>query len=371
MGWRDERRKDQDAAAARNLTAQLAMREQERADRAVQAEQARKDRAEKAARWQARRAAVAGWVRAHAMHLLFLPIILIPAVLAWPAMAVYGREIFGAWGVLLPGFTEGSMWAFAFAVTMARAAGRPVGWLVVGVWVCCAVAGGLNFAHGYTQPGGGISDGVVMAAVSVGGVVVHQLITARPRGPLPTRAERYAAWLARLAERRTVAVRAAAVRHAVADVSGDGTARLVFQPGLVRLGRTWWGRARLVPVIVPGLPPGPLPGIDPATETLVDEITAYLADTAASQSRNRPGTGQTPSGTDQVVLPPDVPERVARRVPALLARVREGIQAGVLPARPTRTEVQRFLKVRAQVAIVVTYALYGGGDGNSPAGAVS
>jgi hypothetical protein len=338
--------------------------EQRRADRAAEKQEARADRAAKEARRKARQAAVTGWVRAHVLELLFVPVIVVPALLAWPAMAVYGVQIFGPAGVLLPGFTEGAMWAFAFAVGLARRQQRSTWALQLGVWVCAAMAGGMNFLHGLTGPHGGPVTGAVMAVVSVGGVVVHQLISARPLGPRPSRAERNAARVTRQAQRRITAVRRAAVRQAVADLAADGTAQLVYRPGLVTLSRSWFGRSRLVHAIVSGLPPAPLPDTDPVTDELADEINAYLASLPSGNTRNTPGTAETPAAAP----PEPVPAAIAKRVPGLLARVHKAIDSGKLPARPTRTEVQKFLRCRAEVAVAVTNALHDDGNANGLAG---
>lgn len=138
------------------------MREQRRADRAVEAEQRRADRAaeraeqrrdEDAARQrQAERKQVRRqwrqdtqqWVRQHPVELLMSLIVLVPALLAWQAMAVFGIEVYGPVGWILPLFSEAAMWAFAFALHVARRDGRPTGWLQVGLWTFTAVAGALN-----------------------------------------------------------------------------------------------------------------------------------------------------------------------------------------------------------------------------------
>lgn len=363
MSWREEIRADKAARAEQELAATKLEAEERRADRAAAAEQRRVDaeakmkrkRAASAARAKratARRAAMSTWVRAHTMDLLFVPVIVVPAVLAWTAMADYGHTVFGPVGVLLPLFSEAAMWAFAMAVTMAVRAGKPTGWLKAGVWLFAAVAGLLNYVHGAATPGG-VGAGVVMATVSVGGVLVHQLVTAGPARPRGTKAERAAARLARLTQKRTDAVRRAAVRQAVADLAEDGTARLVFRPGLVTLTRHGIvRRTRLVEAVVPGL--APVDEVDPIGDTLADEITAYLSELPVGNTRNTPGTARTEP----------VPAAIAKRVPGLLARVRAAIDAGKLPARPTRKDVQRLLRCRAEVAVVVTNALNADEDGN-------
>ena len=95
------------------------------------------------------------WVRGHVLDLLFVPVIVVPAVLAWIAMGAYGYQLYGPPGLLLPAFSEGAMWAFAIATTgtirrhpgparLASAARH------VGVRRGRAA---LNFTHGVTGPG--------------------------------------------------------------------------------------------------------------------------------------------------------------------------------------------------------------------------
>jgi hypothetical protein len=123
--WREEMRQDRltraqidrDRDTAR---AQLRITERQAAARARQDEA----QAKATARQQARRAraarskARAAWLRAHVTDLLFVPVIVVPAVLAWTAMAAYGYQVYGPAGLALPAFSEGAMWAFAAAVTL-------------------------------------------------------------------------------------------------------------------------------------------------------------------------------------------------------------------------------------------------------------
>lgn len=187
---REEARADRVALAEQRRADDAARRAEEREDRRLEFEQrqaAQRAReqareAKQARKKAARKRLVKTLVtssREHALDLLFVPVILVPAILAWSAMAAYGRQVFGPVGVLLPLFSEAAMWAFAGAVTLGVRRGEPTGWLKVGVWVFAAVAAGLNFLHGYST-GHHWDTGVVMAVVSIGGVVVHQLITARP-----------------------------------------------------------------------------------------------------------------------------------------------------------------------------------------------
>ncbi|MFI5614550.1 hypothetical protein [Amycolatopsis sp. NPDC051903] len=187
---REEARADRVAEAEQRRADRAAERAEQREDQRLKFEQRRdaesakqqartaEREARKATRARLAKALVAA-ARKHALDLLFVPVILVPAVLAWSAMATYGKQVFGPVGVLLPLFSEAAMWAFAAAVTMGVRRGDPTHWLKAGVWVFAAVAAALNFLHGYST-GHHWDTGVVMAVVSIGGVVVHQLITARP-----------------------------------------------------------------------------------------------------------------------------------------------------------------------------------------------
>ncbi|WP_329793574.1 DUF2637 domain-containing protein [Lentzea sp. DG1S-22] len=353
--WADNRRADRVAAAEQAREHQRMLFEQRRADKAADAE-IRRQAAEKArADRAATLAKLTGWTRTHALDLLFLPVILVPAVLAWSAMAVYGEMIFGAPGWLLPLFSEGAMWVFAFAVPMAARAGRPTGWLHTGTWVFAAVAAALNFVHGLDTPGGGVGHGIVMALVSVGGVVVHQLVHANPLRARRTRAERATRRVERDAHRRLHRVRRAAVRQAVAEVAADGTATLLYRPGTFTL-RGGFGRPRLTPTAVPGLP---VTKLDSAlSDGLAEEITAYLTAlptsdvTAAGKTVHPSGRGQTPPATPVV----EVPAEIADKFGGYVARVRAAIDSGRLPASPSKDAVRKFLRIRATHAAVVWQA---------------
>jgi hypothetical protein len=348
--WADNRRADRVAAAEQARENQKMLLEQRRADRdhdtriRAEADQAARDRR------TAARAKLTGWVRSHVMDLMFVPVIVVPAVLAWTAMAVYGVKIFGPAGVLLPLFSEGAMWVFAFAVPIAARAGRSTAWLHTGTWVFAAIAAVLNFVHGAEQPGG-IGHGVVMALVSIGGVVVHQLVHAAPMRARRTAAERAARKVERDAHKRLHRVRRAAVRQAVAELAADGTASLVYRPGMVTLARHF-GRVRLVPATVPGLPVDGL-GAE-LGEGLADEITAYLTAlpapdaTPSGKTAHGPGRGQTPSV--------EVPAEIADKFGGYVARVRAAIDSGRLPASPSKDAVRKFLRIRATYAAAVWHA---------------
>jgi hypothetical protein len=281
--WREEARQDRligaqierDREAARaqaRITAQQAAdhaRREHAQARAATRQQAQHVRA-------ARRAARTAWLRGHVTDLLFVPVIVVPAVLAWTAMAGYGYHVYGPPGLALPAFSEGAMWVFAAATTLTRRhhPGRPLWHLRLGTLLFAATGAALNFAHGITTlPGAGPHGpgiGVVMAVVSVAGVTAHQLVTA---GPRRSAAERGQARIARLAARRELAARRAAVRQAVADLDEHGNARLLYAPGTAALDRRH-GRTRLdpAPAVPPAAPaptapvsaPGPGPAVHPA-----------------------------------------------------------------------------------------------------------
>jgi len=206
------------------------LRREDQLARAADRQQAREQRAE-------RRATRTVWIRQHALDLLFVPVIVVPAVLAWTAMAAYGYQLYGPPGLVLPAFSEGAMWAFAIATTwtVRRYPDRPAWHLRTGTWVFAAIAASLNFSHGLNLSP---RAGVVMALVSVAGVLAHQFITA---GPRRSRADRHQARIDRAVARRELAVRRAAVRDADAVLDEDGHAHLIYQPGVVtvtrRLGR--------------------------------------------------------------------------------------------------------------------------------------
>jgi len=253
--WREEARQDRLLRAQLDRDRDTARAQLRIADRQASAE-LRRDAAQAraSARQQARtaRAARRGqravWLRAHIVDALFVPVIVVPAVLAWTAMAAFGAQVYGPAGLALPAFSEGAMWAFAAATTITRHRhpARPAWHLRAGTVVFAAVGAALNFAHAMTSiPGGppprGPVTGLVYAVVSVAGVSVHQLVTA---GPRRSRAERDQARTDRAAARRERAARRAALRCAVADIDEHGNARLVFEPGPAAPGRHR-GRARL------------------------------------------------------------------------------------------------------------------------------
>ena len=239
--------------------------------------QAKADARERArAARSARFAVVTRWLGDHTTDLLFVPVILVPALLAWSAMAVYGAHLYGPAGWALPAFSEGAMWAFAAAVTITlrRHPGRPVWHLRVGIAVFALFGAVLNFLHGYAA--GGPVVGVVMALVSVAGVVAHQLVHA---GPRRSRAERDEARFNRAAGRRERRARRAALRSTTADMDSRGRARLVYRSGPATMERRWF-RTVLVPVEHPRLMLTAAPVVAVETdETATVAPTATVSDT--------------------------------------------------------------------------------------------
>ncbi|WP_224389013.1 hypothetical protein [Pseudonocardia sp. ICBG1293] len=262
-------REDADAAARRKIAEQNAREKRDRIARdAAQRRKAeqRKTRAE--TRSDARQAALS-WLDAHVVELLIYPIAVLSFALAAPAMAAYGSVIFGATGFLLAGITELGMWAFALAVVASRHRHphRPVAGLRVGVVVFSLGAAGMNFTHGLHKAGGGWTVALVMAVVSVAGIVAHQLTLA---GAPRSRAERRADQLAARAAVKIDRAQHAALRAAAIVIAADGTAQLVYHDGTYHLDR----RHRLISPTAPtknspspGAPAGPEIAADDAVET--------------------------------------------------------------------------------------------------------
>lgn len=307
MNWQEQRRLNEAARAeqARQNALAAAQVEQIRARTQTEAAQVlaeqraeldRKRRAERRqeqenarARRQARWTGLRAWVSAHTVDLLIYPLAVVSAVMAVPAMAAFGHDVYGnAAGYALPIITELGMWAFAFAVHVVRnrsehdGADRPVWALQLGVWSFATVAAGLNFLHGLSSDAGpipglenGVRAGVVMAVASVAGVMAHQLVTAAPRRG---RVERDAARIERQAAAKVVRMRRAAVRAAVTEIDASGVARLLFTPGHYRLTRsrfTPW-RGQLDSIAVPGLPV--TPALDSGWDALDQELANLISD---------------------------------------------------------------------------------------------
>lgn len=267
--------------------------EQRRADKQAGRDEDRKDRDQneqikqrRADRRRAQVTAALGWTMTHPVQILMAAVIVVPGLLAWTAMALYGEDIYGLLGVLLPLFTECAMWAFAARSHQAKAKKQPTFMLNLGTWVFAAVAGTLNYLHGAAL--GGVVTGVVMATVSVGGVVAHQIIQASDT-VLLTRAQRRKRRLRVKADRRRHRMEKLTISRADGHVDPAGTVELTFQPGTVSLKRRWYG-------------PGYL-----EHRSLGDEAEAFLAglddlgDTPVPAPEAQAGNTPGPAGADASV----------------------------------------------------------------------
>lgn len=262
--WREERRRDQAARAeqarqdaitateveARRLAAHAEVQraqEDHREARSLRSKvdkRANRDRARLArqARWSARFTAARRWTSAHVVELLIYPLAIVSAVMAIPAVAAFGVDVYdNPTGAALFWITELGMWSFAVATEVSRRQrpDRPVWSLQLGAWVFSAAAFGVNFLHGLETS---LFDGLVMGIVSVAGVVAHQLVTAAPRRDRTERAE---GRITRRVDRKVTRVRRAAIRDAVARIATDGTVDLVFTVGEFTLGKSWTLRDKL------------------------------------------------------------------------------------------------------------------------------
>ena len=161
--WRAQRRQDEAARAEEARSNAVVLAEIETAKEAARADQARADaehraefrrriraeqeaqRAAARARRAARTAGLRRWVGAHVVDLLIYPLALVSAVMAVPAMAAYGYDLYqSGTGLALFFITELGMWAFSIAVhvTRHRPPDRPVWALQVGVWAFTAAGFG-------------------------------------------------------------------------------------------------------------------------------------------------------------------------------------------------------------------------------------
>jgi hypothetical protein len=302
--WREEARQDRAARArldmerdAARAARQIAEREAGQRLRQATAEARRVQRA-------ARLAALGAWVSGHVTELLFVPVIAVPALLAWTAMASYGASLYGPAGRALPAFSEGAMWAFAAAaaITRQRHTDRPVWHLRLGTLVFAGFGAALNYAHG--QAVGGPVTGAVMALVSVAGVTAHQLTTAGPRRPRRTRSDRDADRIARLTARRVRKAREDAVKGAAVELTADGAARLVLavrEPEAAPIPATSPGAGTVAvdgPVDAPTVDAPTVPGPVPRTVTAPRPRTRAAGRAAKSPERvfaDELGRGEVPS----------------------------------------------------------------------------
>jgi hypothetical protein len=306
--WREENRQD------RILRARLD-REREEARARVKRDAAADRRASRAAtraERDARRAARAAWIAGHVTDLLFVPVIGVPAALAWSAMAAFGYSLYGGPGWTLPAFSEGAMWAFEAKATINRrrtaadGTERPVWHLQLGAAVFAGFGFVLNFLHGLSPsvPYHGPVTGTVMGLISIAGLITHQITEAGPRRPARSREERDAARLDRARRRRELAARKAAVRKARAVLDADGNVRLVYQPAPEPAPPV----PEVQPDPVPLADPVPAPGVQPRrarsrtpgaprrrTRNTVRTRTPVTAESAAERFAADLDAGRVPS----------------------------------------------------------------------------
>ncbi|CUU57840.1 hypothetical protein Ga0074812_11542 [Parafrankia irregularis] len=259
--WAEQRRADRTAERNADRADRVAERDQDRKDAAEAARLKEKQTAARAAAKTQAREKRAKWRREHAVELLIYPLAVVSAVMAVPAMALFGLDLYdNPSGLVLPLLSELGVWAFAIALEVSRRRHpeRSTVKLTAGVAVFGVMAFGMNFAHGLERS---LLAGLMMGSVSIAGVLAHQFtVGAPPR----SRAERARARIERTAERRVAKARRLAARQAVVELAADGTARLVYVPGLyLPKGR------KLEAATVSGLP------------VPVDEWDAALADLLA------------------------------------------------------------------------------------------
>jgi hypothetical protein len=338
VSWADERRQDRVSElrtqaeireSALRLQAELA------AGRTARRETARKTR--KAERAEARQKR-----SEHTAEFLIYPMAVVCAAMAVPAMASYGHRLYGDWtGAGLPVLSELGMWAFAGAVAVSQRKHpqRSTVGFTVGIVVFAAVGAVLNFLHGIDGHHG-IARGVVMAIVSVAGVVAHQLVVARPPR---SRAERAAARLDRLAARRLTQARRTAIRRADIDLAGDGSAALVYTPGRVETAapRLRVRRVALSPVReLRAWRRQVLAATDPDITRVLNTLGVTAAQTALSAVASEPETAVLPGASrPDLVLPAASTETF--EAPELASVVPDEMTAVSRPAVPSRNETSR------------------------------
>lgn len=335
LSRRAEQREDARLRAELDLARVAARAEQRREDDRAWAEESRQAKADKAARKTKARAdraranaARMGWLREHMVDLLFVPVIVVPALLAWTAMAAYGASVWGPLGFALPLFSEGAMWTFDAAVAIRRRhePDMPVWHFQLGIAIFGAYAAALNFLHGMAPATAhhGLVIAISMALVSVAGVIAHQLVIA---GPRRSRAERELARFRREAERRQTAARKAATHMALIDIDEEGHADLVYAAGTYRLSRSLTGARRLAapkgrPAPVRRAPRAGWPPAEPEDETTFEPPaqaartplvwTATVAGEPAAVAgvpATEPATGES-AVRESAAPPPHVPRLV-------------------------------------------------------------
>ncbi len=299
--WREERRLDRLAAAqadreSKAAEVQARIAEADARDRRKREERRSRQAERRAARTRRadRMSARTAWLREHVTALLFVPVIAVPGVLAWTAMASYGATLYGRAGFTLPAFSEGAMWAFAAAVTITPAPlPRTPGLAPAARHGPLRSRGRGTELHPRRGPRAGParrhrhrrSDGARVGRRGNGAPADHGL------GPRRSRAGRSAARTDRAVARRERAIRRAALRRAVAVLDAAGNARLVHAPGTVTLtrrrGRLSLGPVPHAPVWLPWpmvLPGGPEQAVR-LGDLLADEAVAAYMEWRSGQAR--------------------------------------------------------------------------------------
>lgn len=341
--WREEKRADRVAEARIQMEQEAAETQRRISERSAAAQQRRADKQAAVERFiaetEARRARRAAqrkqqreWATEHAVDLLIYPLALVSAVLAVPAMADYGYQVYGgATGYVLPALSELGMWAFALAVQVSRrrTPDRSVWALQLGVWLFAAVNVALNALHGAQTR---IDYAVVMGVCSVAGVIAHQLITA---GRRRSQVEKSDARHGRSTLRKVDRVRRVALRTAVGDVDPDGNVSLVYIPGQYRLTRFGRGVDR---AIVPGMP----------VDSEATDWDAELADLAASGTTDKTTEqgGSTPDrGGSISTIDRDADQRESSpKAPRSLAQLKAEFWAEIAADRVDPTVVESIRK---------------------------
>lgn len=304
MNLLEQRRRNADAAFARRQEE----KDRDQARRQHEQVEADRRRTERRARWAGRWQAATGWVRQHPMQLAQVVLVVAPGILAFTAMAAYGREIYGLLGLLLPGLTEVGMWVFSFARQQARKHGRPTFVLTAGLVATMAAAAAMAYAHGAETS---VTHGLVMALVNVSGVLVHQALVHADRDKR-SREDRRQRRFQRAADRKAHRVRKRALRNAPVEIAADGTASVTVPAGRLTE-RRWKGfgpryneehspAADVAQPVGEHRSPRCSPSVsreehlrseeqlDAAGEHLVEGVEAYLRETA-NTGEEHPGNG--------------------------------------------------------------------------------
>lgn len=353
MSWyaerQEQKREDKRADVELELRQKEFDAEQARKDRKDASAEKRKDREAAEKRKQERRErrskaikAMSATLTENKVALSIYGIALVSFVMSAPAMADYGTRLYegSAWpwtGWLLPIVTELSMWACAFAVhhTRRTTPGASVFWLQVGVALATALAAGLNAMKGFTV---GWDASVVMGVVSIAGVLLHQMTVAgKPR----SREQRDADKIARQIARKEFDARQAAIRDARVEITAEGAARLVFEPGVYRVGRERKARLGRVGDVLDR------PG---ARDVMDDEIAALIdAEIAAEVTRDRDNdTDDDAPGGGVATLDRPGPESTPAQQKSSGNASRRGVRLGGRQSRSMdelRAELARLVQV--------------------------